>query len=504
MSRLSRKEWNFQVAEGVAAHDVFEAALGSLENCALVLPDGSALHVKPGGPADVATLPLAASLCHKYLKLGDGDVALTNDPFSGGTTLSSFTLVTGIRFAADGRREADVLLACRMDFPMRFGPNSKLDEEGVRVPPTPLAAAGQLNRDLLGAIASHPLAPKTLATVIENTMVGAGKVAAALKRLARDPSSEINKMTPKKYFAESGRAFENLMHKLPLGTSLVSTQLPTGETIKLQLKITEKRLIFDFAGTEASQTIALTDVATFGACMAVTSAIFNEPGLYDAGSYSYFQVTTPARTLVSSAPPVGTVRGMTQGLAVICDLIVQAFTKLTPSLKQAQSHGANGLIALEFEDGTYWGTAVAPGTGGAGAHTGVDAYARWGSKTFRTLSLEEAERAAPIMIVSAGIRANSGGNGQNRGGNGSQISLKVLKPGTARWIWGAGAFRQDGTESGRSGAAASVTVTRASEAREDFDKAEGSVKLEAGDSISFFAPGGGGWGAPKDADDEKE
>ena len=500
MSRPVRKSWNSTYAQSIALLEIFEAALAGLSCSTVALPDGNALHVSPASPVDVTTLPHAAGLCHRYLKLGDGDVALTNDPFSGGTTLSDFTLVAGV--ALEGGNEADVLIASRISFPARFSATGKLDDEGVRIPPMPIAPGGKLNREILGAISGHPLAPRGLVEALEAGLADLQAAARRLKGFARDPGSELKKTAFRRYLADSANAFEHLMHRLPLGTALVSLQLAQKETLKLQLKITETRLFFDFAGTESSKLISLTDDATFGACVATTVAALGGHAPLNAGVFGQIQVSTPSRTLLSGQAPTGTMRGMTIGAAAVGELVLKAIAKLNATFRSTESAAFEGLFQIRFDDGRHFSVGIAPGAPARPDAGGASAHALWSSRRFNCFSIETAERISPIAIVAGGQRAGSGGKGKFNGGDGSFISIRVTAPGTLDWAIGTMALRQEGLESGRSGTAAVIAVEAGGE-RTEFNSSEGSHPLKPGDLVHVLACGAGAFGEPE-APAEKE
>jgi len=219
-----RKSWNFSFSQTEALYTLLEELLTPLGCAALVLPDGKALHVRPSSPADLATLPQAAALCHQYLRLRDGDIAIVNDPSSGGTSLSAITLVAGVCF-----EDAELLLVHRLDLAPLLTAQNRLEAEGVRIPPTPLASAlasdTQINTELLGAIAAHPLAPRGLQASILQALKEIAVAIREIKSVARDPGSELKRAGFKRYFADCSRTFKAAMNnRLPLGTTLASSQ----------------------------------------------------------------------------------------------------------------------------------------------------------------------------------------------------------------------------------------------------------------------------------------
>jgi N-methylhydantoinase B len=499
---MMRKSWNFSLMQSESLVVTLERLLEPLGTSAFVLADGRSLLVRPSNPADLATLPLAASLCQQYLRLGDGEVAILNDPFSGGTHLGDLTLICGVAIDAKVGDVADLLLVRRLELTARVSGRNFLDDEGVRIPPTPIVSHGVLNKDLLEAIATHPLTPPGFFARVESAIGELLQTARETKSVAADPMSELTSAGFKRLLADSSRVFQTLMGRLPLGTTTVSSQLETGETVKLSLEVSEGRILFNFTGTDSSTALGLTEHATSGACLAaIAAAMSPDPGRrlslpLNAGAFEHIQVSTPAKTLLSSRAPSGMFRGMNQGVALVAELVASALAALNPNLKSAASAGHDGFIQVAFADGRFYSRRITPGAGATREHIGASAWATWGSLFTNKNCFEESERGLPLVWTLAGLRAGSGGKGKKLGGDGAMLGFTVKAGAKLRWVLGDQARRHSGLDGGHSGLPAQVVVIRLNGAREEFDQAEGEVSLEAGDQVQVLASGGGGSGEP--------
>lgn len=501
VSRMPRKSWNFSLAQSESLLQLFEQILSPLASegfsAALITPECKTLHMKSGSAVDIATLPQAAHLCHQYLKLRDRDIVIVNDPYSGGTTLSEVTLVAGACFEAPSG-EAELLLALRLYLPLRLPSDTKVDSEGVRIPPTPLASRGQINSDLLNAIAAHPLAPETFVDDIQRACRCIQKTLTGIQNLGKDPGSEFKKIHFKRYLSDSSLVFQSMMSRLTMGAKNVSTRLnPNGEILKLHLEVSEKHVLFDFAGTDPATHMGLTEMSTFGVCVAATIGSLDQDIPLNSGVLDHFQVSTPARTLLSIRPPLGTFRGIHLVSNEVGSLVAQAIASLKPqSPVQAGFCGAEASFQVGFASGKNLGLSAQPGTGATKESDGTDAHAVWGSQARDTLSIEEIERRFPLFFVFGGLRSGSGGKGARRGGNGVLYSFRLLEDATLRWMMGAMTNRQDGRDGGKAGLTALVEVTRAAGGEtEELASFEGEVLLKAGDEVRIGTSGGGGLGA---------
>ena len=138
-------------------HDNFIArTLGqfvkSFDSAAILDREGNIFALHYETLADLGTLGTAASTVLKYFPMSKKDVVIVNDPYSGGTVLSTLSLVTALN--------ENLFLIARKGFRPRLILAQKLDEEGLRIPPTPLVQNGQINVPILEAMSEHPQAPE--------------------------------------------------------------------------------------------------------------------------------------------------------------------------------------------------------------------------------------------------------------------------------------------------------------------------------------------------------
>lgn len=497
-------------------HQLFSSSLAALGKSALMLPEGNTLFTSQGlAAADIATLPQAAAICHRYLNLQDGDLAISNDPMSGGTTLSEFTLVIGVVLKPPGTKtkklpEIPLLLARRISFaspfPVDMREPSKVDNEGVRVPPTPISGKDKsLNKDLLTAIASHPMAPAGFFDRCSAAFSELQTAAAGLRRLASVPGSLFTREHFEAYIEDSSRVFDMLMTRLPLGTAIVSHVFPTGEVLKLKLSVTEDHVIFDFTGTEPSGRYALTELATFSACFAATASAFGANLPMNAGSFQHVQISTPLKTIVSAPPGLGTHRGMTEGVAAVCRLARKAFAQLNQNFRVAESADLCGNYQLVFGENRRLDLSTPPGSAATAISHGSDGGTPWAPTTLILQQLSSIETAFPLTFIAAGTRAESGGKGKTRGGNGTRIHLRIEQPCEFRWLDTNLQNSFAGIDGAHAGQQGSLQVFQKGD-WVHIETTSGSMNLDTGAEIHIQSAGGGGFGAsgkPKDSSESE-
>jgi len=489
------QDWNFSSARSAFIQSAFDHALRELTDegfaCAIVQAlDSSVLHLYPTAPPDLATLPQAANTCHHFLKLKSGDLALVNDPSSGSFSLSTFTCVT-----AASLPDGELLIAARFETPRRLG--AKVDEEGVRVPPMPIASKRVLNKDILTAMSMHPAAPQDLVSKIENAARLLFEAAHRLELIARGtPSFNANHF--KSYLDDSSSAFESALSRLPLGSAVVTGRvLGSNEQIKLTLELSEKHVQFDFKGTEVSTKVGISELTTLGTCIWSVLALLGEDVPLTSSVLGHFQVSAPTNTLLASRAQLSLERGLSLVVPLLGELVHSALAKINPKLKRAGTAGADALAQLEFANGRVAMLSAAPGTAAIAGESGQDAHGAWNPQL--PPSLEKTD-SSQLIWTAYGVRTGSGGKGVKRGGDGELIACRLLEPAKLRYFLGRSTARPEGASGGRAGSPGEIEIVRASGTKESLTDLEGLVDLLPGDEVRLHAAGGGAWGELPEAD----
>ncbi len=500
---LRQKSWNFSSARSAFIQTAFESVLRELVESSFATTivqatNLSILQLHPTAPPDLATLPQAAMTCQQFLKLKSGDLALVNDPSSGSFSLSTFTCVTVASLPG-----GDLLIAARFETPRRLSESGKPDDEGVRVPPMPIASKNVLNKDMLMAMAMHPAAAPDLRERVENAAALLFEAARKFEVLARSPGSTFDQASFAKYLEDSGTAFETSLAKLPLGTSIVSARvLGSNELIKLTLELSEKHVQFDFKGTETSQKVGLSELTTLGTCIWSVLALLGERVPLTSSVLGHFQVSAPTNTLLASRSQTSLERGLSLVVPLLGELTHQALAKINPALKRAATAGTDALAQIEFAGGRTVMMAASPGTAGLAGEAGQDAHGAWNPQTL--LQIEKSESSAPLTWTAAGVRVGSGGKGAKRGGDAELIAFRILEAGKIRWLLGRSTHRPEGASGGRNGTSAELEIVRADGTKQSFETLEGVADLFVGDEVRLHAAGGGAWGeAETDKPDKK-
>ena len=117
-------------------------------SCAVFDGNGEVIAMGDHMPVHLGSMPMSVRAAIDRCELGRGDVVMLNDPFSGGTHLPDITLVAPFYFSGKSRRP-DFYVASRAHhadvggaYPGSMGLCREIYQEGLRIPPCALCAAG--------------------------------------------------------------------------------------------------------------------------------------------------------------------------------------------------------------------------------------------------------------------------------------------------------------------------------------------------------------------------
>jgi N-methylhydantoinase B len=462
----------------------FSANIKERRDCSTALFDergrmvAQAEHI----PVHLGAMPDAVAAVMR-LGLGPGQVAILNDPYSGGTHLPDVTLVsrTAVGFAVSRAHHADVGGMEPASLPAF---SRTLEEEGVILPPQLLtdevlerfvAATRQPEErrgDLRAQLSAHRLAERRLEELCARR--GRDRVAAAMDEL----------------YAYSERMVRAALAELPDGrgeagdvVEAVDADVP----IHCTVEIAADAIRIDFTGTapQYDGNLNCPLAVTKSACYFVVRCL-TEPDLpASGGAFAPVTVTAPDGCLVNARPPAAVVAGNTETSSRIVDVVFAALGEIVPV--PAAGQGTMNNIALGNDGFTYYetvggGQGACPDRGGpSGVHVAM-------SNTLATPA-EAIELEYPLRVERWEMRLGSGGAGARRGGDGVVRELRMLEDCRLSVL----AERRRHAPPGRAGGedgARGRTLVNGEEQRPKLTR-----QLQSGDVVRVETPGGGGHGA---------
>ena len=433
-------------------------------------------------PVHLGAMPDAVAAVMR-LGLEPGQVAILNDPYTGGTHLPDVTLVsrTVLGYAISRAHHADV---GGIEPASLSAFSHTLEEEGVILPPQLLTdevlerfvestrQPEERRGDLRAQLAAHQLAERRLDELSERR--GRDRVAAAMDEL----------------YSYSERMVRAAIAELPHGRGEAKDVVEAVDgdvAIHCAVEIAGDGIRIDFAGTAPQHDGNLNCplAVTKSACYFVVRCL-TEPDLpASGGAFAPVTVAAPEGCLVNARPPAAVVAGNTETSSRIVDVAFAAFGELLPV--PAAGQGTMNNLAFGNDRFTYYetvggGQGACPDTGGSsGVHVAM-------SNTLATPA-EAIELEYPLRVERWELRLGSGGAGAHRGGDGVIRELRVLEDCRLSALAERRRNAPPGRHGGEHGAPGRTLING------DEQPPKLTRQLRAGDVVRVESPGGGGYGA---------
>jgi N-methylhydantoinase B len=467
----------------VLIRSAFSANIKERRDCSTALFDerGRMIAQAEHIPVHLGAMPDAVAAVLR-LGLEPGQVAILNDPYTGGTHLPDVTLVsrTVLGFAVSRAHHADVGGIEPASLPAL---SRTLAEEGVILPPQLLTdevlerfvaatrRPEERRGDLRAQLAAHRLAEQRLEELCARR--GRDRVVAA--------SDELH--------AYSERMVRAALAGLPDGQGEAEDVVEAVEgdlPIHCTVEIAGDGIRIDFAGSSPQHDGNLNCplAVTKSACYFVVRCL-TEPDLpASGGAFAPVTVTAPEGCLVNARPPAAVVAGNTETSSRIVDVVFAALGQLVPV--PAAGQGTMNNLAFGNDRFTYYET-VGGGQGACPDEDGPSGVHVAMSNTLATPA-EAIELEYPLRVERWQLRPGSGGAGAHRGGDGVVRELRVLEDCRLSVL----AERRRHAPAGRAGGeegARGRTLVNGEEQQPKLTR-----QLRAGDVVRVETPGGGGHG----------
>ena len=449
-----------------------------------------------------------------------GDIAMTNDPYSGYLATHSPDIVMWkpvfheggiIAFAGGHIHNVDVGGAVPASLSRTL---TDVHQEGIRIPPSKLYHQGVLDAGLLRTMLANVRVPDQnwgdLKALVAAVNTGERRVLDLVRRFGAQ--TLVDGMADLLDYAEAqARA---VLASVPDGeyrfTEYCDEDGVDGDPLRLclALRIEGDRAVLDFAGTDP-QTLSSLNVPTGGhprhslllvGAYYVLSAL--HPGItLNFGTTRAFTCLVPEGSVLNPRFPAAVgMRSLTCGR--LRSLIFGAFAAAIPDRMPAASAGATSIINMAAEDprtGQRSISAIAPIVGGGGGMPHRDGTDGSGADAayLKNSPIEITESEAPVRILRYGLMPDTGGPGAHRGGMAQVLEFQVLSPDafvTAR-NRDRTLFQPWGVLGGEPGANGSFVLNPGTPGERDLGNTD-ALRLARGDVLRVVSPGGGGRGDP--------
>ena len=443
----------------------------------------------------------------------EGDVIMTNDPYSGGQHLPDVQTFTPV--FCNGQRVAIAgILVHHLDVgggaPGSYDAGAtEIFQEGICFPPVRVVNAGVPNEDLIKVFLRNSREPENVGGDFASQLAALKVGARSLERLAERYGEERLAAACVRIQSQSEQAMHAAINAVPDGEYhfedfVDDDGLGNGPlAIRAKLSIKGSALSVDLSGSSA-QAVGPINCTLNMTASAVICAVLMSIGRdipANAGCYRPIHIIAPPGSIVNAQRPAPVANRMAVGHRIV-NTVMGSFARALPHAVPASYYGVSYAYALQADcnDGTkpvYFDLEC----GGWGAHPDADGGNGF-SCGFHNVSnspIEMIEQDYPVTFLHYGLAPNSGGDGCKRGGLGLVREFRLDAP-SGRFAANLDRFIVPpyGLDGGNSGAPGQLSVRRANGSVEALNSKVRGLNLHTGDSIRLQTAGGGGHGAPVD------
>ncbi len=447
-----------------------------------------------------------------------GDVFVTNDPWLSVGHYHDVTVVTPAFYK--GRAVGLLANTCHIvDMGgLGFGPDARqCFEEGINIPIMHLAREGAVNEDLMGLLRTNVRNPTDMEGDFYAMMAcnddGARRLVGMLEEFEIDDIEEVGDYI----IDQSRKSIVNAIKKLPNGDYPHSVELDGfDDPIKIQAKLTiaDEHIHIDYEGSSPASTYGINLVHNF--TLAYTTFGVNciiGPNIpCNAGSIEPITVSAPKGGILNAVRPMPVSARHVIG-QMLPDVVFGCLAPVIPDRVPAEGAGAMWNPMLRGGP-----TGVAPeviasadelsedydvimfNTGGTGGRPTMDGLSTTAFPSgVRTPPVEAVETCFPLIIWRKELRERSGGAGKFRGGLGQTIEIggEAGTPFSVAAMFDRTWNAPRGRFGGMDGAKGRVRLESGREL-----ESKGRQSVPYGDRLILELPGGGGYGDPRDRDQQ--
>jgi N-methylhydantoinase B len=438
-----------------------------------------------------------------------GDVWLLNDPYRGGTHLPDITAVSPLflghrhaGFAAARAHHADVGGEVPGSMPAH---STRLDQEGVVIPPTLIAHGWEMDEGLLRDLVSRMRGARQREADLRAQLAANRLGARRLEQLAARHGEDLLERAMAEVLDYAERRTRSAIAAIPDGTYRAADVLeddgrdgPRDLHIRCTVTVAGNALGVDFAGTDPQTEGNLNcPLSVTKSAVYFVVRVLTDPDIPpSAGAYRPVSVAAPLGSLVNALAPAAVAGGNVETSSRIADVVMRALGEAVDA--PALGQGTMNNVTLGNDEFTYYET-IGGGQGACPDAPGPSAVHVAMSNTLNT-PIEALEIEFPLRATEYSVRRGSGGAGRHRGGDGVVRELEALADMRFSLLTERRRHPPPGARGGTPGARGRNLMLRPGAAPEELPaKAEGA--LRRGDRLRIETPGGGGHGLPQEPTD---
>ena len=460
-------------------------------------------------PVHLGSTPESVKKIIETVDMDQGDCVILNDPYMGGTHLPDITFVEPIftdQISSPSFYVANRAHHCDVGGKTfgSMGLTTRIEDEGIIIPPSKLLQGGKLNHTLLEGIMSRVRNPEErkgdfMAQLAAN-VVGKKRLLNLVEKYSinevlfyiRALQDHSEKMVRELISGIPNGIYTGIDHMDDDG--LDEKNIP----IMLRVSVEDDEIIMDYTGSAPQVTgnINAVHAVTRSAAFYTLRCLVKEDIPTNSGIFRPIKLIMPQKSIVNASYPAAVAGGNVETSQRITDVIFLALSKALqgeiPSASQGTMNNVTigGIDHRSGSEFTYYET-IGGGTGASARGNGIDAVHSHMTNTLNT-PVEAIEHAYPFRVTRYRIRKGSGGTGVHKGGDGilreyefcGDAEVSILSERRMRGPWGLA-----GGGSGKPGQ--NILIK---DGKKIILPSKVNIKVKKGDRLRVETPGGGGYG----------
>jgi N-methylhydantoinase B len=457
-------------------------------------------------------MPLSVKSAIESVQFQDGDMAILNDPFKGGTHLPDITIVAPVFsdgkdpafYVANRAHHADVGGMTSGSMPL----STSIFQEGIIIPPIKIFEGGKMDKKMMRFFLNNVRTPREregdFAAQIMANMTGVKRTGELIQKYGLetvnfyaksliDYAEKITRKTIEK-IPDGTYAFEDFMDDDGVGNERIK--------IKVVIQVSGDEVILDFTDSheQVQGSINAVYAITLSTVLYVFRSLITEDISTNAGCLRPITVLTKKGSVVDAYFPSAVAGGNVETSQRIVDTILGALFQALPDQISAASQGTMNNITIggiDERNGQPFAYYETLG-GGMGATSKGDGESAVHSHMTNTLNtpIEALEYAYPFLVTEYTIRRGSGGKGLFRGGDGIVREIKLLSDAEVTVLSERRKIPPYGQAGGKAGMKGKNRVIK--EGVDPQRPGKFYEQLKKGESLRIETPGGGGYGRKKE------
>ena len=427
-------------AEAALVRTAFSSVITEARDfaCMLVDPEGRLVaHPTGTNGTFVSTGPLTVRkhVLESFKKemIQDGDVFISNDPWTGTGHLNDVTLVAPI-YHHDVLVAFGVVVAHMADIggKLRSPEAKELFEEGLQIPVSKFLDQGTVDPIVEAFIRRNVRVPDQVIGDLMGMVAAAGLMTRRIQELISTYELNDLKTVVTRIFSLTEKEIRRQISLLPNGTyqyELASDGYEKPLRIRASVLIADNAVAIDFSGSSEQQPRGINAPLQYVYVHSILAlkCLLSPLTPHNDGVFRCISVTAPEGTIVNAMypAPVGA-RALTGHY--VNQVIFGALAEVVPDRVIAPCGSAPiwGLTASAKDSAGKPIALVTFFNGGMGASERADGRDCLGfPANVANTSVEVLDIESPFRVRSKRIRTGSGGNGLHRGGNGQEVVLEV-------------------------------------------------------------------------------